>query len=160
MAVRVATQSFSKESENPPSDNLQDKDRDKPQKPEARSQIDISPNGDSSPVDEIAAAVQAYNDRCGAAGWPRVQVLSKPRRSAIAARLREVGQDGWVAALDRAARSRFLTGQTEKPFFASFDWLTKPANLTKVVEGNYDNRDGDDPDPRGQKMKRWNKMGR
>lgn len=40
----------------------------------------------------------------------------------------------------KVATSDFLTGATKVPFVASFDWILKPANLTKILEGNYDNR--------------------
>ena len=36
--------------------------------------------------------------------------------------------------------SDFLSGRA-KSFKAGFDWIFKPANLQKILEGNYDNRD-------------------
>ncbi len=94
-------------------------------------------------TDEISECVQVYNAKAEISGWPKVQTLSKPRRSALNARLKECGGiDGWSHALEMAAASEFLTGQTSKPFFASFDWLTKQANFTKLMEGNYVNRSG------------------
>ena len=47
---------------------------------------------------------------------------------------------GWEVAMRRASDSDFLCGRTAKPFFASFDFLTKATNFTRLMEGNYDNR--------------------
>ena len=43
----------------------------------------------------------------------------------------------WQRFFGYVARSAFLTGKTPQAFEASFDWLLKPGNLTKVLEGNY-----------------------
>jgi len=92
-------------------------------------------------IDGIAQAITAYNDIAAKTGWPQVQTVSPKRRNALRARLAECGgATGWEVALSKAEASDFLTGQTPKPFLASFDWLTSPANFTKLLEGNYDNR--------------------
>lgn len=38
----------------------------------------------------------------------------------------------------RVEKSDFLTGRTGGSFKANFDWLLKPANINKVLSGNYD----------------------
>lgn len=99
----------------------------------------IEPNG-SMAASPAASAIEAYNKKADMTGWPKVQAMSKPRLSAMSARLKDAGgMDGWESALDRAAASDFLCNRTGK-FTASFDWLTKPANLAKLIEGNYDNK--------------------
>lgn len=113
---------------------------DKPQKPEARSQIDKEANASSSEQD----AVDAYNRAAVLSGWPQVQRMSKPRTSALRARLKEVGGlPGWQAAIEKAAMSDFLCGRRpgrDGPFFASFDFLTQASSFTRLMEGSYDNR--------------------
>lgn len=95
----------------------------------------------SSNEEHTRIAVEIWNEKAASVGWSQVQKISKPRFSATIARLKDCGGlDGWQHAINRAAASDFLTGQTARPFFASFDWLTKPANFTKLMEGNYDNR--------------------
>jgi uncharacterized protein YdaU (DUF1376 family) len=92
-------------------------------------------------IDEISKSVSAYNITAERTGWPKVQKLTKPRRAALTARIKEAGgSDGWDLALSKAEGSPFLTGQTPKPFFASFDFLTNASNFTKLMEGNYDQR--------------------
>lgn len=92
-------------------------------------------------IDEITEAVSAYNEVAERTGWPRVQKLSAARRTALRGRLKDCdGPPGWEIALAKAEASSFLTGQTAKPFMASFDFITKQSNFTKIMEGNYDDR--------------------
>ena len=133
--------SISKHYENNGQVNLQDNGRVKPQKPEARSQNIREPNGSPG---ELADAVEIYNSAASRSGWSVVQRMSKPRLSALSARLREVGGiDGWKSAISRAEESDFLCGRKNSrdgPFFASFDFLTQASSFAKLNEGNYDNR--------------------
>lgn len=73
-------------------------------------------------------------------------MLTKDRLTKIAARWNEssVHQDldFWAAYFRLVGSSAFLMGEGEgrdgaKPFRATFDWLIKPSNFVKVVEGNY-----------------------
>lgn len=124
-----------------PSVKGQDNGRLKPQKPEARSQKDKDANASSS---EEATAVEKYNEAAARSGWSAVQRMSKPRLSALRARLRDAGGlDGWIAAIGKAEASDFLCGRRpgrDGPFFASFDFITQASSFTKLMEGNYDNR--------------------
>src|SRR5690606_34280251 len=73
--------SLSKDRDNPPSDNPPDKGGDKPQKPEARSQIredanaSLSLAADHQPIDEVAEAVLTYRAAAERQGWPIPQQL-------------------------------------------------------------------------------------
>lgn len=106
--------------------------------------VSLSSEADAKPraSAEISEAFSAYNDTAGRSGWPEAKVLTPERRRALSGRLREVGGiGGWLAAMKRAEDSDFLCGRTSKPFGGfSFDWVTKKANFTKLMEGNYDNR--------------------
>ena len=92
-------------------------------------------------IDNTSQAVTSYNDAAERAGWPKMQKLSPARRQALNGRLKDAdGIAGWEYALNKAETSSFLTGQTSKPFLASFDFITKAANFIKIVEGNYDDK--------------------
>ena len=92
------------------------------------------------PIDEISQAVSAYNATATRVGWPSVQKLSPQRRAALKGRLKEAGgAEGWEVALAKAEASRFLRGETGN-FRCTFDFLSKQANFTKLMEGNYDDR--------------------
>ena len=98
-----------------------------------------------SPAGDVSEAVRIYNEMAGQVGWPAVQKLTPNRSRSLRARLADAGGvDGWRFAVERAAASDFLCGRTPKPWGGcNFDWLTKQANFTKLMEGNYDNRNRD-----------------
>ena len=95
-------------------------------------------------IDEIEPAFRAYEAlRADFVPGARPLTLSKPRRTAMNARLREIGGPAaWDEVLARIRGSPFLRGETERFPFAEIDWLLKPANLLKVREGNYNDRSG------------------
>lgn len=79
-------------------------------------------------------------------GLPQVAMLTKDRVTKISARWNDstVHQDlgFWAEFFELVGSSPFLMGEGEgrdgtKPFRATFDWLIKPSNFVKVVEGNY-----------------------
>jgi uncharacterized protein YdaU (DUF1376 family) len=45
----------------------------------------------------------------------------------------------WEWYFNRIEKSDFLTGR-KNDFKAGFDWILKPSNFKKVIEGNYDNK--------------------
>ena len=49
----------------------------------------------------------------------------------------------WIDLLRKVNDSDFLSGRSSD-WCATFDWIMKPANMVKVVEGNYDNNKGGD----------------
>jgi len=110
-------------------------------KPIPDSNTDIKP--DSKLDMSIDDAVDYFNAVAERAGWPKVQKLSPARRAALAGRIKDCGgYDNWMAAMDRAAQSDFLLGKATGTTPACFDWLNAPRNFTKLMEGNYDNRGG------------------
>lgn len=70
---------------------------------------------------------------------------SPARQAVLRARWREKRNrqnlEWWDRFFGFVAESRFLTGQTSskdrQPFLLSLDWLLKPANFLKVIEGAY-----------------------
>jgi len=92
-------------------------------------------------IDEIAQGIQHFNATAEATGWPKVQKASPARRSALKARIKDVGGlDAWCEAITRASTAPHLTGQNNRGWTATFDWLANPTNFTKLMEGNYDDR--------------------
>lgn len=127
-----------KRSENNGWDNPSLKSDDKPQKPYSRSQKEEDANASLS---ELRIAVDAFNATAAEAGWPQCQRLSKAREAALKAILAECGGiDGWRIALAKARASPHLTGQNDRGWTASFDFLTQASSFAKLMEGNYDPR--------------------
>jgi hypothetical protein len=73
---------------------------------------------------------------------PKVQKLTETRKKSIKARLKEHSDDQfWEDLFTRVEAADTLTGRKQGfDWKASFDWIIKPANLTKIKEGNYDNK--------------------
>lgn len=70
---------------------------------------------------------------------PSIKQLSDARKKMLKARMREFGKEALVSVFMKASVSDFLNGKNNRNFIASFDWLLKPTNFPKVLEGNYDN---------------------
>jgi hypothetical protein len=93
--------------------------------------------GTAAPKMPLKAAVDCWNYAAVRCGWQTIAKLSKTREEHLRSRLREHGLDGWKAAIAKAEASEYLAGSTPATWF-SFDWLSKPTNFLKVMEGNYD----------------------
>lgn len=82
--------------------------------------------------------VNLYNDIC--VSMPKVNTVSESRKKVIKARLKHYTLDDFKNLFLRASASKFLNGENDKNWCASFDWLLKDSNMAKVLDGNYDNR--------------------
>lgn len=69
---------------------------------------------------------------------------STERYRHLTARIAEYGAEDILAAVDRIKQSDFLRGKNRKGWMITFDWFIRPNNFPKVLEGNYDNKSGDD----------------
>jgi len=63
--------------------------------------------------------------------------MTKKRREAVGARSRKYGKESLEKVVVLAATSAFLNGENDKSWVADFNWLFKPNNFVKVLEGNY-----------------------
>ena len=96
---------------------------------------------------DYQGVLDAYHECCPS--FPAVIKLTETRKRAIKARLKDYGLDEIKRAFSLAGQSDFLKGSSG--WQASFDWLMKPANMTKVLEGNYTNR----ASPNGKSQSMW-----
>ncbi|MEN8078217.1 hypothetical protein ABFP60_14720 [Clostridioides difficile] len=60
------------------------------------------------------------------------------RSKSLNARIKEYGEDSIINAIKNINSSSFLKGQNKNNWVITFDWLIKPNNFIKVLEGNYD----------------------
>lgn len=72
---------------------------------------------------------------------PRVRTLNEARKAKIRNLLKEYSADDFETVFRKAEASDFLSGRSGKWTACSFDWLIKPSNFLKVIEGNYDNKE-------------------
>jgi len=90
----------------------------------------------------VAKIIDLYHEKLPK--LPIVQKITSARRGNIKQRWREdlPKLDNWENFFDYVGQSDFLMGRVEgrnggKPFMASLEWITKSANYTKILEGNY-----------------------
>ena len=70
---------------------------------------------------------------------PRISKITGTRKNSISARLREFTEEDLRTVVHKAATSDFLNGKNNRGWIADFNWIFRPNNFPKVLEGNYDN---------------------
>lgn len=79
-------------------------------------------------------------------GVRHCRTVTPKRRQAWRTRSKEPHWlDDVPAALDRVAKSDFCKGGGERGWVADVDWLLRPDTVTKLLEGKYDNTNGNPP---------------
>lgn len=97
------------------------------------------PAGAGPSVEELDEVVEAWNE----SGLVRCRKLTDKRRSALRSRLADSDwQSSWREAIDRAAKSAFCRGENGSGWRAGIDWFLRADSLTRILEGIYDDRSG------------------
>lgn len=101
-----------------------------------------------SGIEEFSERIKSiWGESC--ASLPQLTTLTEGRLKALNSRLSDIGasEDDWHDKLKsffcRVEASNFLTDRfnsNREGWKANFDWVLKPANFAKILEGNYDNR--------------------
>ena len=124
-------------------DKEEDKERDKEgdrekEKEEKENQADKPPAPPRSPI-PYESIRSLYNETC--VSLSQCKIMSESRKKAIKARYSSgCTLEDFDTLFKKAEASSFLKGKNERNWRATFDWLIKDANMTKVLEGNYDDR--------------------
>lgn len=114
-----------------------DKDKDKEEDKERERDIEKEENKKS--IDYVGIA-NAYKKIC--TSFPAIRHLSEARKKAIKARINAgYTQEDFITLFTMAQESNFLKGENDRKWSADFDWLIKDANMAKVLDGKYANRD-------------------
>jgi len=73
---------------------------------------------------------------------PKVKILSEQRKTTIKARWKQYDYQLSIfkELFIKTEKSDFLSGKSKAWTKCDFDWLLKEANMTKVLEGKYDNK--------------------
>ena len=66
--------------------------------------------------------------------------IAGQRKAFFEARVRENGMFAVYRVIVKAAESNFLNGGGDKGWIANFEWLFRPNNFPKVLDGYYDNK--------------------
>ena len=76
--------------------------------------------------------------------------LDSTRGKMLRARMKEYGVDKVIEAINRISSSPFLMGSNDRGWQITFEWFVKPNNFIKVLEGNYDARQGSSSGGKGK----------
>lgn len=87
---------------------------------------------------DYQSVVNSFNSIC--VSLPKIQKLTDDRKRKIKSLKHLLGDITVDDYFKRVESSDFLTGRTGNWNGCTFDWILKPANLTKIIEGNYDNK--------------------
>lgn len=78
-----------------------------------------------------------YNETCKR--LRPAKVIAGKRRGLISARIREHGKQTVILMMQKVQASDYLSGQNKSGWQADIDWIFRPNNFTKIIEGKYDN---------------------
>ncbi len=108
---------------------------------EASKELDTLTSGDEAPASmDYQSIMDSFNRIC--TSQPKIKSITEPRKKAIKRAAKTLDGNGEFEALfQKVERSDFLSGRVKK-WTCGFDWILKPANLTKILEGNYDEQNG------------------
>jgi hypothetical protein len=82
--------------------------------------------------------VENYHSLCPK--MKRVEVLNDLRKGFINARVGEYGMEKVISIIRIAGESNFLNGKNDDAWKADFEWILRPNNFIKIMEGKYENK--------------------
>lgn len=87
---------------------------------------------------DYQSVINSFNSIC--ISLPKVQKLTDKRKKQIKSAFKILGEKTFDEVFRLVEESDFLTGRTGRWSGCGFDWVLSPANLTKIIEGNYKNK--------------------
>ena len=115
-----------------------EEDKEQKEDKKIRKNTLLSAPADAKPREKIEYKTIAdmFNRIC--VSLPQVQSLGDKRKHAIRAVDKTVLDfGGWEKLFRTVEQSDFLTGRNSSWNGCGFDWILKPQNLVKIMEGNY-----------------------
>ena len=99
--------------------------------------IEIEKEIDIEDSKAIPHNLQQVADAWNSLNLTQVKSISNNRLKLLNARIKEHGINSVITAIESINQSSFLKGQNSRTWIITFDWLVKPNNFLKVLEGNY-----------------------
>lgn len=98
----------------------------------------------TTPVSPAAETIfeqvrKSFIENCPSLPKPNSATKWTPARKK-AVRDKKISAEEFTPVFKKIEQSDFLTGRTGSWHGCSLDWILKPANWQKIIEGNYDNR--------------------
>lgn len=107
-----------------------------------------APPPEPEPPSARAADLQQLWNENAHPALPRWEHMPSSREKKAKARVKERPLELWRDVIRRISASGFCRGETDRGWKASPDWLLRPDTAAKVLEGQYDDRQGPAPPPR------------
>ncbi len=130
--------------QNPTNANKEKERKEKERKEKSIVDTNVSMSDAEHPTQEridYKALIDFFNEETQGVFGKVMYPISKQRKEGIRARINEFGKDEFARMIRKASKSNFLKGDGNKGFVAKFDWMIRPSNFQKIIEGNYDNTD-------------------
>lgn len=124
----VARQSPDKSSAVAVSEEEREKEREKEEDKE----------GEEINKEKARQIAELFNNLCPS--FSKVIVLSDSIKEEIANALKQFSESDLKTTFEKAESSSFLKGKNKRNWTAPFDWLIKPENIAKVLNGNFDDK--------------------
>lgn len=94
---------------------------------------------------DIEDAFELFNEMAQRTGLPIVSKITEKRRLAMLDRLHEIdGLEGLIEVLVKVENSSFCNGGNDRGWKLNIDYLLQEDAITKILEGNFDDANGDD----------------
>jgi len=98
----------------------------------------LPPKGGQQQPVPFAQIAELYHAIC--TSYPQLRAIEGNRQKLIAGRWKKYRTlDAFRELFEKAEASDFLKGDNDRGWTADFDWLIRPTNMSKVLEGKYDN---------------------
>lgn len=99
----------------------------------------LPPKGEKQQSVPFEKIMNLYNQTC--VSFPRILRIDGQRQKAVAARWKANSNiETFETLFKKTEASSFLKGKNDRNWRADFDWITKATNMTKVLEGRYDDK--------------------
>lgn len=98
----------------------------------------ISPKSQKTESIDWTGFMQYFNETF-AGKLPAIKTITKARKEAVRARIAEYGKESVRDVYKAILESDFLLGHNDKNWRADFDWIFRPTNYIKIIEGKYKN---------------------
>ncbi len=107
-------------------------------KANAKAKSEANPEYEDEHEIDYENIVGLYHELCPK--MQKVLVLNKTRKGHINARFSEFGLSKITEVLRFAGESDFLNGKNDRAWKADFEWIMRPENFIKILEGKYQNK--------------------
>ena len=116
-----------------------DKDKDKEKEKETDNNMSTGVDGISPIRIHYQEIIDLFNSIC--VSLNKVKNLTDTRKKKIKSAYKLLNGD-YEGLFKRVEESDFLSGRSGKWDKCGFDWIMKQENMVKILEGNYDNKGG------------------